>query len=218
MPIDTFATGSVTSASRTYVPTPPVDPSTLPQHNVNPVTTGPLAAKFPFDDPKVNAKVNWAILEAKSLAVGLKAALGTFIFRNSKASPFFHGWGTNKPMTVTVYETLKDNRLDITAAMNVSGHDFRHAVEAGTMTKEKAMALVKDRAKNNSYNIAVRYPNGKSEIMRGIVAKGALVTVQDFTVTLQPGKNTIEMWPDGSAGVDGYVEGRRLEINYAPGT
>ncbi len=33
---------------------------------------------------------------------------------------------------------------------------------------------------------------------------------------MKPGKTIVEMWPEGSAGVGGYVEGRRLEINYSP--
>jgi hypothetical protein len=214
--VDGFTTGSISSASQTYGASNAQATKTSSEYNVNPVTSGPLAPQFAFDDPKVNFKVKSGIRGAKELADGLKAALATFVFRNSNGSPMFYGYGTGKPMTATVTEKLAGDRLDMTAMMNVSGHDFRHSVESGSMTKAKAMELVKDRAKNNSYNIAVRYPNGNSEIMRGIVAKGALFTVQDISIKLQPGKNVIEMWPDGSAGVGGYIEGRRLEIDYAP--
>lgn len=186
------------------------------EYNVNPVTTGPLAPQFAHDDPKSRHLVQIAIRQVKNLVTDLRASTGTFVFRNSWADVNFYGYGSGKPRDAIVTEKLPGDRLDLTVLLNVSGHDFRERFEAGTKTRDECMKLVKDRARNNSYNVAVRYPNGNSVLMRGIAAKGALFTVQDLSVKLQPGKNVIEVWPDGSAGVSGYVEGRRLEITYAP--
>ncbi len=53
--------------------------------------------------------------------------------------------------------------------------------------------------------------------MKGIGAKGEFSSAQDISIKgMKPGKTIVEMWPEGSAGVGGYVEGRRLEINYSP--
>ncbi len=51
----------------------------------------------------------------------------------------------------------------------------------------------------------------------GAPKAGRACTAQDISIKgLQPGKTIVEAWPEGSAGVGGYVEGRRLEITYAP--
>ena len=61
------------------------------------------------------------------------------------------------------------------------------------------------------------HPDGRIEKMTGIEAKGALSTAQDISIRgMKPGKTIVEAWPEGSAGVGGYIEGRRLEISYNP--
>ena len=72
-----------------------------------------------------------------------------------------------------------------------------------------------ERWKNtNRYNIKVIHPDGTVEHMRGIKARNEYSTAQDFSFKLQKGRTVIEAWPDGSAGVGGYVEGRRIELDY----
>ena len=133
---------------------------------------------------------------------------------NAKGSPKFYGYGTHKPMTMSLTKPLPEGRLDLTVCLNVSGHDFK-----GTdgLLIPGAEALLQARAKNNKYIIQVTHPDGRVETMKGIEAKGALSTAQDISVKdLQRGKTIVEAWPEGSAGVGGYIEGRRLEINYTP--
>ena len=40
--------------------------------------------------------------------------------------------------------------------------------------------------------------------------------VVDIIEAAREGKTILEAWPEHSAGVCGYIEGRRLEINYNP--
>ncbi len=72
---------------------------------------------------------------------------------------------------------------------------------------------MKSRARGNRYVIQVTHPDGRVERMSGIEAKGALSTAQDISIRgVKPGLLVVEAWPEGSAGVGGYIEGRRLEI------
>jgi hypothetical protein len=152
--------------------------------------------------------------ENLSLGQGFYASKINMAAANISASPTFYGYHTNKPMTLDINQKLPNDRLDLTVFMNVSGHDWR---EDTSLTQAEKQKLLQERADGNSYNIRVTRPDGSSSMMTGILAKGALSTGQDISITnMQPGKYVLEGWPDHSAAVGGYVEGRRVEITYAP--
>ena len=175
---------------------------------------GPLAPAFVRSAARFPDQIEAAIDGSKDLAANFKASLMEVGVANAKGSPKFYGYGTHKPMTMSLTKPLPEGRLDLTVCLNVSGHDFK-----GTdgLLIPGAEALLQARAKNNKYIIQVTHPDGRVETMKGIEAKGALSTAQDISVKdLQRGKTIVEAWPEGSAGVGGYIEGRRLEINYTP--
>jgi hypothetical protein len=112
-------------------------------------------------------------------------------------------------MTMSLRLELPDNRLDMVVCMNVSGHDLKDRAD-----KDQALAA---RAKDNKYVIQVTRPDGSKERMTGISANGSLSTMQAISIKdMKAGVTVVEAWPEGSAGVGGYVEGRRLEITFAP--
>jgi hypothetical protein len=128
---------------------------------------------------------------------------------NVKASPTFYGYGTHKPMTMNLRQALPEGRLDLVVCLNVSGHDLKDRAD-----RHQALAA---RAKDNRYVIQVTHADGRIERMTGIAAHGALSTSQAISIKgMKPGVTVVEAWPEGSAGVGGYIEGRRLEISYAP--
>ena len=175
---------------------------------------GALSPAFERSKAKFPAQIEAAIDESKDLAANFKACLMEVGVANAKGSPTFYGYGTHKPMTMSLTKPLPEGRLDLTVCLNVSGHDFKGAdgkpVPGG-------QAMLEARAKDNKYVIQVTHPDGRVETMKGIEAKGALSTAQDISIKdMQRGKTIVESWPEGSAGVGGYIEGRRLEINYNP--
>ncbi len=185
--------------------------------NFNPVTTGPLAPQFNLTDPAVTARVTFVKASALGLVDGLKAMMISGTCADMDVRPTFYGYETGKAMTMSIRRKLKDNRLDFVLAMNVSAHDFRHSVESGGQTRAWAQEQLLARANDNQrYVIKVTTPDGVSQEMTGIVANGAVVTVQGISAFLQPGTNVIEAWPEQSCMVGGYMEGRRIEVAYNP--
>jgi hypothetical protein len=115
---------------------------------------------------------------------------------------------------MTLSKARPDDRRDLRVCLNVSGHDFKGADDKPLPDAKQRLA---ERAKDNRYVIQVTHPDGRIEKMTGIEAKGALSTAQDISIRgMKPGKTIVEAWPEGSAGVGGYIEGRRLEISYNP--
>jgi hypothetical protein len=179
--------------------------------DARPWETGPLKPQF---DRKAAMNLKGIKAEAKeSLAngKGFFASMIQMAAANVRAKAIFYGYETGKPMTMAIHKKLPEGRLDLSVFMNVSGHDF-----SGTKAEKQAALLA--RAQDNSYNIKVTRPDGTVESMSGILARGALATGQDVSITnMTPGKYILEGWPDHSAAVGGYMEGRRVEITYAPG-
>ena len=170
--------------------------------------SSPLAPKFDRNNSPNYSQIQKAINDGRWLGQNFKAMAGSYAFSNVRARPSFHGYGSHMPKDVTLRTALPNNRLDMTVVLNVSGHDFK--------TLPNRQDLLNDRAADNSYNIRVTHPSGKVETMSDIDAKGELFTVQDISIDMTPGTTVIESWPNGSAGVAGYVEGRRLLIDYQP--
>lgn len=172
--------------------------------------SGPLAPAFERNKAKYQRQIDRAVDDAATLGAGFYAARMHVACANVQGTPRFYGYKTNKPQTLALTKAPPDNRLDLTLAMNVSSHDFK------TMPDKEARKL--ERAKSNAYVIQVTHPDGKVETLGGIKANGALSTAHDISIrNLKPGVTVVEMWPEGSAGVHGYVEGRRLEISLNAG-
>ena len=169
----------------------------------------PLAPAFDVSKAPQQAQVKKAARESEFLGENFKACLMEVGIANTRGTPTFYGYGTYKPMTMSLRQELPDNRLDMVVCMNVSGHDLKDRAD-----KDQALAA---RAKDNKYVIQVTRPDGSKERMTGISADGALSTMQAISIKdMKAGVTVVEAWPEGSAGVGGYIEGRRLEITYAP--
>jgi len=126
---------------------------------------------------------------------------------NADVDQYAFSYKTGKPKVAVVNKPPKDGsmKLDMTMVVNVSGHD-----------QGRDPTSAERYAKSNTYSVRVTYPDGKSETIRNIPrndpSQAEYATAIDLTVDLQKGKTIIEAWPDGSAGVGGYVEGRRYEM------
>jgi hypothetical protein len=168
-----------------------------------------LAPAFEVGKAPQQAQVKKAARESEFLGENFKACLMEVGVANARGTPTFHGYGTHKPMTMSLRQELPNDRLDLVVCMNVSGHDLKDRAD-----KDQALAA---RAKDNKYVIQVTRPDGSKERMTGISANGSLSTMQAISIKdMKAGVTVVEAWPEGSAGVGGYVEGRRLEITFAP--
>jgi hypothetical protein len=201
------ATTTTTPSTTAAAAAKPAASPTSPENSV-------LKPAFSRDEAKFGAQVKTAMTESAYLAKNFKACLMEVGVANAKGAPKFYGYGTHKPMTMNINKALPDDRLDLTVCLNVSGHDFK---DANDKPLPDAKQRLEARAKDNKYVIQVTRPDGTVEKMTGIAANGALSTAQDISLRgMKPGKTIVEAWPEGSAGVGGYIEGRRLEISYNP--
>lgn len=189
-------TQTTATTSTATAPKPPAPPS-------------PLAPAFEVGKAPQQSQIKQAMRESQMLGQNFKACLMEVGAANVKGSPTFYGYGTGKPMTMNLRQALPGDRLDLVVCLNVSGHDLKDRAD-----KDEALA---SRAKDNRYVIQVTHADGKIETMKGIAANGALSTSQGISIqNMKAGKTIVEAWPEHSAGVGGYIEGRRLEITYAP--
>lgn len=174
-----------------------------------PAPASPLAPAFEVGKAPQQAQIKQAVRQSQFLGQNFKACLMEVGVANVKGSPTFYGYGTGKPMTMNLRQALPNDRLDLVVSLNVSGHDLKDRAD-----KDQALA---SRAKDNKYVVQVTHADGRIETMKGIAANGALSTAQGISIQgMKPGKTIVEAWPEQSAGVGGYIEGRRLEITYAP--
>jgi hypothetical protein len=130
-----------------------------------------------------------------------KASSSRFVVSSADVlvNEFDHGSG--KAQRARIGTKLPNDRLDMTVIVNVDGR--------------QGAAQARAWGKSDTYVIEVTHPNGRVERMTGIKARG-FVTTQDFSIRLQPGVTKIAAWPVGSLGVPGNIEGRLLELTYAP--
>jgi len=188
--------------------TTPTTATTSTQATTPAKPASPLEPAFAMASAPQQAQIKNAKRASQFLGENFKAALMEVGVANVSARPQFH-YGTGKPQSMSLNKTLPDKRLDLVICMNVSGHDLKERAD-----KDQALAT---RAKDNRYVIQVTYPDGTKQRMSGIAANGALSTSQAISIRdMKPGLTVVEAWPEGSAGVGGYIEGRRLEINYRP--
>ncbi len=117
-----------------------------------------------------------------------------------KSYAFSYHTGKVKQMNL---QPPADGMFRGTVVVNVSGHDGA----------DKAKAY----AESNTYNVRVTLPDGKViqalNIPRTEPGKAEYSTKIPIEFPAMPGKTIVESWPTGSAGVHGYIEGRRYSVN-----
>lgn len=98
-------------------------------------------------------------------------------------------------------------RLD--GLIPVSGH-VRVNNDGKYLSKNETAELF---AKTNKYNLVVTRPDGKRETIDGVSSTG-LVTGVALALKLQKGATQVQFYPQGSAGISGYGNGRTIELQY----
>lgn len=92
-----------------------------------------------------------------------------------------------------------NGKLDMMMLLPTSGHNGQANARKWAVTSE--------------YNIKITHADGTIQNL-GKVKSLAYVTEHGMSINLKKGKTTIQMWPDGSAGVAGYRAGREMEIHW----
>jgi hypothetical protein len=198
----------------TVTTVPPRAPSTSTKTTTAPPATptraaSPIDPAFDLKTAKFQGQLINAAQESQRLAKGYFASFMCVGVANHQAAPIFYGYGTHKAMTMGIHKRLPDDRLDLGVYLNVSGHDLKQLPNNKQARQE--------RANDNRYVIQITRPDGTVQRMTGIEARGALSTAQAISLRdMKPGLTVVEAWPEHSAGVGGYLEGRRLEIKYDP--
>ena len=110
---------------------------------------------------------------------------------------------TGKAKEMNLSQKPADGMVRGTIVINVSGHDGA----------ERAAQY----AKSNSYNVCITMPDGKqirmNNIPRNNPGSAEYATKIPIEFPWQEGVARIEAWPTGSAGVGGYIEGRRYSVH-----
>lgn len=122
---------------------------------------------------------------------------------NVKYDAYAFSYHTGKGKQMNLKSTPADGMFRGTVVVNVSGHDGA----------DKAKAY----AESNTYNVRVTLPDGKViqalNIPRNEPGKTEYSTKIPVEFPAMQGKTIVEAWPTGSAGVGGYIEGRRYSLN-----
>lgn len=133
--------------------------------------------------------------------------------KDLKVKAWAFNYHTGLPKEMNVLREPKDGVVRGTICINVSGHDW-----------SRDPSSVERYAKSNTYNVRVTLPDGQKlewqNIPRTCVGQGKpdqaeYATAIDIQFPYQKGKTVVEAWPSGSAGVGGYIEGRRYHFNSA---
>ena len=142
----------------------------------------------------------------------LKAAmtdeiLGRGNFQNGGDTPAFELISHGVPMRQTkeVDEYTQGARYEIDQAHLSAGS--MQATLLLPVSGHVGRAEAKRYRRTNQYNLVL---NGSTLAK---VAANDYVTELPVTLSLQPGRNLIEFWPDGSGGVGGFQGGREIEID-----
>jgi hypothetical protein len=121
----------------------------------------------------------------------------------AKYQSYAFSYHTGKTKQMNLLQPPADGMFRGTVVVNVSGHD--------------GAAKAKDYAESNTYNVRVTLPDGKViqalNIPRNEPGKTEYSTKIPIEFPAMPGKTIVEAWPTGSAGVHGYIEGRRYSLN-----
>ena len=167
---------------------------TLPQ-------LGPLAPTTAFAE---STKVGTQLRElAKRSKEGGAASVMLLPQKGQRYEAFSFSYHTGKTKQMNLKSVPADGMFRGTVVVNVSGHDGA----------DKA----KQYAETNTYNVRVTLPNGKVlealTVPRNEPGKAEYSTKIPIEFPAMEGKTVVEAWPTGSAGVWGYVEGRRYSLN-----
>jgi hypothetical protein len=151
-----------------------------------------------------NSKVPGTVSSLASRAQRGGASSTTFLPENGmKYDAFAFSYHTGLAKQMNIPNRPADGMVRGTIVINVSGHDGA----------ERA----KDFAKTNSYNVCITLPDGKQIRMNNIPRNNPnseeYATKIPIEFPFTDGKVTVEAWPTGSAGVFGYIEGRRYEVH-----
>lgn len=110
---------------------------------------------------------------------------------------------TGKAKEMNLKGKPADGMVRGTIVINVSGHDGAGPAE--------------QYAKTNTYNVCITMPDGKqirmNNIPRNNPSSAEYATKIPIEFPWTEGTVRIEAWPSGSAGVGGYVEGRRYNVH-----
>lgn len=139
---------------------------------------------------------------------GQAAAVQFLLGNDLKFQSWGHSYHTGEARRINIGQAPKDGVVRGTAVLHPSGHSD----------------AVAEFARSNTYTVRVELPDGRvlerSGIPRNVVSDGKLPadtpeysTAIDIAYPYQSGVTKVAAWPDGSAGVAGYVEGRLYYVH-----
>lgn len=151
-----------------------------------------------------NSRVSSAVSDLASRAKRGGASSTLFLpGAGVRFEAYAFSYHTGKAKEMNLSQKPADGMVRGTIVINVSGHD--------------GADRAKEYAKTNSYNICVTMPDGKqirlNNIPRNNPSDTEYATKIPIEFPWQEGVAKIEAWPTGSAGVFGYIEGRRYQVH-----
>ncbi|MBI1945740.1 MAG: hypothetical protein HYS27_08590 [Deltaproteobacteria bacterium] len=151
-----------------------------------------------------NSRVSSTLADLASRAKRGGASSTTFLpGQGVRFEAYAFSYHTGKAKEMNLSQKPADGMVRGTIVINVSGHDGA----------ERAAQY----AKSNSYNVCITMPDGKqirmNNIPRNNPGSAEYATKIPIEFPWQEGVARIEAWPTGSAGVGGYVEGRRYSVH-----
>jgi len=126
-----------------------------------------------------------------------------------RGQDFEHETSTNGHPVFKVSNLPKNGIARLEGLIPVSGH-VRVNDGGKYLSKNETSQLF---AKTNKYNLVITHPDGKREMIDGVSSTG-LVTGVALAVKLQKGATKVQFYPQGSAGISGYGNGRTIELQY----
>lgn len=126
--------------------------------------------------------------------------------RDVPAQAWAFAYHTGKAKEMNLKAAPADGMVKGTIVINPSGHD-------------STPGALERFAKTNTYNVRVQLPNGETltwnNVPRNDPSKAEYATAIDVAFPYMKGVTVVEAWPGGSAGVGGYLEGRRYHVHSA---
>jgi hypothetical protein len=187
--------GMPTSPSIPTAPTRPVDQGSFP--------TRPMSSLVPAQPFRRSMRVSESLRELTQKAKSGTAAQAEIHAANANLEKFNFNYHTGKSREANLLSAPPGNKLHLTVTVSVSGHT------------QEAMKFAKD--PNQRFLVEVKPPNGPAVTMT--VAKAdtqdaVYAVAQDIEIDVsQKGTYLVSAWPEGSARVGGYVEGRQYRLH-----
>ncbi|MCC7074379.1 MAG: hypothetical protein IT383_23940 [Deltaproteobacteria bacterium] len=173
----------------------------MPVTQVNPTQATRAAGAISFTE---NSRVSSTLTDLASRAKRGGASSTSFLpAQGVRYDAYAFSYHTGRAKEMNLSQKPADGMVRGTIVINVSGHDGA----------ERAAQY----AKSNSYNVCITLPDGKqirmNNIPRNNPGSAEYATKIPIEFPWQEGVARIEAWPTGSAGVGGYVEGRRYNVH-----